>query len=104
MFEEITASSLVKVDLDGALIGASEYGINYAGYVIHSALHAARDDALFHRAFPFAGRHGGISAQEGLLPLNQRALATIPRLQLSRLLRVLRSISTNGKRTGRRPR
>ncbi len=45
MFDEITASSLVKVDLDGNVIGESEYGINYAGYVIHSAIHAARDDA-----------------------------------------------------------
>src|SRR5262245_20296933 len=38
MFDEITASSLVKVDLDGNVIGESDYGINYAGYVIHSAI------------------------------------------------------------------
>jgi ribulose-5-phosphate 4-epimerase/fuculose-1-phosphate aldolase len=45
-FDEITASSLVKVDLDGNVIGGEgEYGINYAGYVIHSAIHAARPDA-----------------------------------------------------------
>src|SRR6201995_3954034 len=47
LFEEITASSLVKVDLDGNIIGEGDHGINYAGYVIHSAIHAARPDALY---------------------------------------------------------
>src|SRR3954451_6272174 len=46
MYEEITASSLIKVDLDGNIISNSnpEYGINKAGYVIHSAIHGARHD------------------------------------------------------------
>jgi ribulose-5-phosphate 4-epimerase/fuculose-1-phosphate aldolase len=80
MFEEITASSLVKVDLDGTIIGESEYGINYAGYIIHSAIHAAREDA--HWIAHFHTRDGaGVSAQaEGLLPLTQSALYIIPRL------------------------
>jgi ribulose-5-phosphate 4-epimerase/fuculose-1-phosphate aldolase len=43
-FDEITASNLVKVDLDGAIIGDTPYGINGAGFVIHSAVHAARAD------------------------------------------------------------
>ncbi len=43
-FDEITASNLVKVDLDGAIIGDTPHGINGAGFVIHSAVHAARDD------------------------------------------------------------
>ena len=45
-FSEITASSLVKVDLDGDVVdpGSTQLGINRAGYVIHSAIHAARKD------------------------------------------------------------
>ena len=44
-FDEITAGSLVKVDLDGKKVGDSPYMINPAGFVIHSAIHAAREDA-----------------------------------------------------------
>ena len=45
MFDEITASSLVKVDLDGNMVGESPHKIHRAGFVIHSAVHAARPDA-----------------------------------------------------------
>lgn len=48
MFEEVTASSLVKVDLNGTIIGGSAYGMNYAGCVLHSAILSARDHAHFH--------------------------------------------------------
>ncbi len=44
-FSQVTASSLVKVDLDGTIIGDTEYVINPAGFVIHSAIHGARHDA-----------------------------------------------------------
>src|SRR4051812_19761081 len=44
-FEEITASSLVTIDLDGKVIGQSSVPINAAGFVIHSAIHGAREDA-----------------------------------------------------------
>src|SRR5687768_8400270 len=44
-FEEITASNLVKVDLDGNILSATERSINRAGFVIHSAIHARRGDA-----------------------------------------------------------
>src|ERR1700722_14104741 len=40
LFEEITASSLVKLDLEGNILSPTGWGINYAGYVIHSAIHA----------------------------------------------------------------
>jgi ribulose-5-phosphate 4-epimerase/fuculose-1-phosphate aldolase len=80
MFEEITASSLVKVDLAGEIIGQSDYGINYAGYVIHSAIHGARDDAHFIAHFHSADGMAVSAHAEGLLPLNQRALSLIPRL------------------------
>ena len=80
MFEEITASSLVKVDLDGTLIEPSDYGINYAGYVIHSAIHGAHDDAHFIAHFHSPDGMAVSAHAEGLLPLNQRALSLIPRL------------------------
>ncbi len=45
MFEEVTASSLVKVDIDGNVVLDNGYAINPAGYTIHSAIHAARENA-----------------------------------------------------------
>ena len=45
MFDEITASSLVKVDLDGNQLTKSHYSINPAGFTIHSAIHEVREDA-----------------------------------------------------------
>lgn len=47
LFEEITASSLVKIDLNGNILQDTPYFINPAGFTIHSAIHAARDDAKF---------------------------------------------------------
>lgn len=46
LFEEITASSLVKVDLEGNILMDTPFIANKAGFVIHSALHAAREDAM----------------------------------------------------------
>ena len=73
MFEEITASSLVKVDLEGRIVMESDYHINPAGFTIHSAVHAAREDALcvmhLHTDCGIA-----VSAQkEGLLPVSQQS-------------------------------
>ena len=84
-FDEITASSLIKVDLDGRIIpGApqsqAEYGINYAGYVIHSAIHGAREDAHFVIHLHSPDGIAVASQKEGLLPLNQHSLIVIPRL------------------------
>ncbi len=42
-YAEVTASNLVKVDLDGRAVG--QHDVNYAGFLIHSAIHGARDDA-----------------------------------------------------------
>jgi ribulose-5-phosphate 4-epimerase/fuculose-1-phosphate aldolase len=79
-FEEITASSLVKVDLDGNIVSPTPYYINPAGFTIHSAIHGAREDALcVMHLHTDAGV--GVSAQkEGLLPLTQNALLVIPQL------------------------
>jgi ribulose-5-phosphate 4-epimerase/fuculose-1-phosphate aldolase len=46
MYREVTASNLVKVDLEGRIVGPSRYPINPAGFVAHSAIHAARPEAL----------------------------------------------------------
>ena len=45
MFDEITASSLVKIDLNGNAVIDTPYEVNPAGFTIHSAIHSARDDA-----------------------------------------------------------
>jgi ribulose-5-phosphate 4-epimerase/fuculose-1-phosphate aldolase len=74
LFEEMTASSLVKVDLQGEIVLDSLYGINPAGFTIHSAVHAARTDAgcVLH-THTRAGV--AVSAQaDGLLPLSQISL------------------------------
>jgi len=45
LYEEMTASSMIKVDIEGnVLFNATEYGVNQAGYVIHSAVHMGRPD------------------------------------------------------------
>ncbi len=44
-YSEVTASNLVKIDLEGNNVGDSDYPVNRAGYVIHSAIHRHRDDA-----------------------------------------------------------
>jgi ribulose-5-phosphate 4-epimerase/fuculose-1-phosphate aldolase len=79
-FEEITASSLVKVDLEGNIVAPTTYYINPAGFTIHSAIHAAREDALcVIHLHTDAGV--GVSAQkEGLLPISQNALLVMPQL------------------------
>jgi ribulose-5-phosphate 4-epimerase/fuculose-1-phosphate aldolase len=74
LFEEVTASCLVKVDLAGNKLDESPYQINPAGFTIHSAVHAAREDALC--VIHLHTNHGiAISAQKhGLLPLSQQSL------------------------------
>jgi ribulose-5-phosphate 4-epimerase/fuculose-1-phosphate aldolase len=45
-YSEVTASNLVKIDLEGRIVGRSDHPVNRAGFVIHSAIHAAVPDAL----------------------------------------------------------
>ena len=79
-FEEVTASSLVKVDLDGAIVMESPYGINPAGFTIHSAVHGAREDAKY-VIHVHTDQGVAVSAQaEGLLPMSQHALIVLPHL------------------------
>ena len=75
-YEEVTASSLVKIDFDGKVVldSGTGYGINQAGFVIHSAVHKARHDVdcVIHTHSP-AGM--AVSALKcGLLPLTQNAM------------------------------
>ena len=73
MFDEITASSLVKVDLQGNQLSESDYSINPAGFTIHSAIHEVREDAgcVLHLHTPDGTAVA--SCMEGLLPMNQTA-------------------------------
>ncbi|MEM1232264.1 MAG: class II aldolase/adducin family protein, partial [Pseudomonadota bacterium] len=74
MFNEVTASSLVKVDADGQKVLDSPYDINPAGFTIHSAVHMAREDA--HCVMHLHTDDGvAVSAQEaGLQPITQHAM------------------------------
>ncbi len=80
LFEEMTASSLVKVDLDGEIVSETPYFINPAGFTIHSAVHAARPDAAC--VLHTHTRAGvAVSAQAGgLLPISQISLFPIASL------------------------
>ena len=71
LFEEITASNLVRIDLDGRVVGDSDHTVNPAGFVIHSAIHREREDAhcVLH-THTLAGCAVAASSS-GLLPLNQ---------------------------------
>ncbi|OGA23668.1 MAG: hypothetical protein A3I02_16020 [Betaproteobacteria bacterium RIFCSPLOWO2_02_FULL_67_26] len=74
LFEEITASSLIKVNTAGDKLSQSPYEVNRAGFVIHSAVHAGAKDAhcVMH-CHTTAGV--GVAAQkQGLLPVTQMAL------------------------------
>jgi ribulose-5-phosphate 4-epimerase/fuculose-1-phosphate aldolase len=79
MYEEMTASSLIKVDQDGNILakpdyGSVDFGINKAGYVIHSAIHGARHDvACVIHTHSWASMAVS-SLACGLLPLTQTAM------------------------------
>ena len=74
LFSQITASSLVKLDFEGKLVGPTEWPVNRAGVAIHGAILAARPDVncVFHTHMPYTT---AVSALEcGLLPMSQAAL------------------------------
>jgi ribulose-5-phosphate 4-epimerase/fuculose-1-phosphate aldolase len=80
MFDEITASALVKVDLAGRKVLESPYEINPAGFTIHGCIHAAREDA--HCVMHVHSLNGiAVSAQrEGVLPISQQSLFVLASL------------------------
>ena len=80
LFGEITASSLVKVDLEGRAVDPSPHRVNPAGFTIHSAIHAAREDAMFVLHVHTDAGVAVSTHEEGLLPLTQHALIVLPSL------------------------
>jgi len=74
LFDEVTASNLVKIDVDGNVVLSSGYEANAAGFTIHSAVHMAREDA---HAVMHLHTDAGVAVSgmaSGLLPLNQHAM------------------------------
>jgi ribulose-5-phosphate 4-epimerase/fuculose-1-phosphate aldolase len=76
LYKEITASSLVKIDVEGNILAkpATDYGINKSGYVIHGAIHAARPDV---QCIIHTHTRAGMAVaamQCGLLPMSQTSM------------------------------
>jgi ribulose-5-phosphate 4-epimerase/fuculose-1-phosphate aldolase len=79
-FDEITASSLVKIDLAGNKVEDSPFSVNPAGFVIHSAIHAARHDA---RCVLHTHTLNGVAVsvqRDGLLPISQHSIFVLASL------------------------
>jgi ribulose-5-phosphate 4-epimerase/fuculose-1-phosphate aldolase len=78
LFDEITASSLVRIDQAGNKIGSNPFPVNPAGFTIHSAIHSARDDA--HCVLHTHTRAGvAVAAQRGgVLPISQQSTLSSP--------------------------
>ena len=80
LLEEITASSLLKIDLDGRKLDDNPHPVNPAGFVIHSAIHAARENA---RCILHTHTLNGVavSAQKrGVLPISQQSIFVLASL------------------------
>ena len=74
MFDEVTASNLVKIDLDGNIVMHNGYDVNPAGFCIHSAIHMSSEDA---QAVMHVHTDDGVAVaamQDGLLPITQTAM------------------------------
>jgi ribulose-5-phosphate 4-epimerase/fuculose-1-phosphate aldolase len=75
-YDEVTASNLVKIDLDGGIVEPSPHPVNYAGFVIHSAVHMAH--AARHRVVMHTHTRAGMAVcalKEGLLPISMVSTA-----------------------------
>ncbi len=73
-YDEICASNLVKIDLDGNIVQSSGYPINLAGYVIHSAVHAVRHDAVCVLHTHSRACTAVSCLEEGFIPMTQPGL------------------------------
>jgi ribulose-5-phosphate 4-epimerase/fuculose-1-phosphate aldolase len=79
-FDEVTASSLVKIDLEGHKVMDSPYEINPAGFTIHSAIHAAREDA---KCVLHTHSQNGVAVSAtkgGVLPISQQSIFVLASL------------------------
>lgn len=79
-FEEVTASNLVKIDMDGNPVEATEYPVNPAGFTIHSAIHAVRHDAICVAHTHTRAGMAVAALKDGLLPISQISLQFHDRL------------------------
>jgi ribulose-5-phosphate 4-epimerase/fuculose-1-phosphate aldolase len=79
-YSEVTASNLVKIDLDGKIVGHSDYPVNPAGFVIHSAIHAAVPDALCIIHTHTTAGLAVASSKRGLVPTNFYSSAVVDRV------------------------
>ena len=77
LFEEMTASDLIKLDIDGNILSDTSRSVNPAGYTIHSAIHIGRKDAGCVMHTHTQAGLGVATQKDGLLPLTQMALAVI---------------------------
>src|SRR5947207_2073543 len=80
MFEEITASSLVKIDLGGRKIMDSPHEINPAGFTIHGCIHAAREDVACVMHIHSLNGVAVAAQKQGLLPISQQSLFVLASL------------------------
>jgi ribulose-5-phosphate 4-epimerase/fuculose-1-phosphate aldolase len=76
-YSEVTASNLVKIDLDGKIVGHSDYPVNPAGFVIHSALHAAVPHAHCIMHTHTTSGMAVASSRRGLAPTNRYAASVL---------------------------
>ncbi|MEO8130838.1 MAG: class II aldolase/adducin family protein [Bryobacteraceae bacterium] len=79
-FDEVCASNLVKVDMDGKIIGDQEQEINPAGFVIHSAIHMTRADAQCIMHTHTTAGMAIAALEEGLLPISMYSLGYYERV------------------------
>ena len=77
MFDEMTASALVKVDINGSILSDTNHPINPAGFTVHSAIHMMRHDVECVIHTHTAAGLGVATQKDGLLPLTQQSLAVM---------------------------
>lgn len=107
LYDQITASSLIKVDMEGRVLSGDARQMNPAGFVIHSAVHMARPDlaCVLHTHTPATNAVAAV--KEGLLPLTQKACSIQsflayhdwegPSLHLDERERIVKDIGENGR-------
>jgi ribulose-5-phosphate 4-epimerase/fuculose-1-phosphate aldolase len=78
LFDQITASCLIKVDLEGRVVEGEANDLNFVGFVIHSAIHRAKPNLVCALHTHTVANNGVAAMEEGLLPLTQKAMLTLP--------------------------
>lgn len=107
LFDQITASSLIKVDVEGRLVDGEEKSINRTAFVIHSAVHMARHDLACVLHAHTQANNAVAALKEGLMPLTQKACTVLgvlsyhdwegPANRLDERERIARDIGEHGR-------